>query len=314
MKGRESSGPTMLRCVFVGSPNRFTELMVHWLSKHTQLTGVVWTRSADWACSLSGRVSFARKRLNRFGVLKTVDEALYYALSKMFLNEIGEPFQSRLVDTYVSRYGLPGWEGNSIITDDINSKDVIQFVRDCSVDLIMSMCINEFFRREIRETPRLGAFLWHEGIVPEYRGLYSAFWAIHNREPEMLGYTLLRMNGRYDEGEVYLQGRARDVDPQTDSASYIGHKAILDSLPEVARLLDNLENRTAKPLRIDGRKSGCYTYPGLTDWIRQRMRLRSLPPAGIEEAEDRSPIASQQGSTKIAAGSLTHSDRARGRI
>src|SRR5208282_469764 len=266
----------MLRCIFIGSPNRFTELMIHWLSKHALLTGVVWTYSAHWAKSLSGRIRFAQKRLHRFGVRKTVNEALYYLLSKNFLNESGESFQSRLCDAYSREYGEPVWQGESIDTNDINSTEVLRFVRERSPDLIMSMCINEFFRRELRGIPRLGAFLWHEGLVPEYKGLYSPFWAIHNGEPEMLGYTVLRMNGRYDEGEVFLQDRVTGVHPRTDSPLYIGHKAILESLPHVASLFEDLEKGTAKPIIIRGRESGSYTYPGLTDWLRFRKRLREL--------------------------------------
>jgi hypothetical protein len=266
----------MLRCIFVGSPNRFTELIVHWLSKHCDLTGVVWTYSAHWAKSVSGRVEFAKKRVSRFGALKTLDESLYYLLSKNFLNETGEPFQSRLCDAYARTYGFSEWHGDSIDTKDINSVEVLGFVRKHSPDLIMSMCINEFFRKEIRKIPRLGAFLWHEGLVPEYKGLYSPFWAIHNGEPEMLGYSVLRMNGRYDEGEVFLQGPVTDADPVRDSPVYIGHKAILDSLPGVARLFDDLENGTAKSIKLQNRKEGTYTYPGLTDWIRFRSRIRAL--------------------------------------
>lgn len=260
----------MLRCVFVGSPNRFTMLLVHWLSKHTDLAGAVWTTSAHWALTLAGKVEFARRRANRFGLLKAADEALYYLLAKKILNHFGEHYQHRLVQTYVRQYGSPEWQGASIRTDSINSQEVIRFVRECSPDLIMSMCINEFFQREIREIPRLGAFLWHEGIIPEYKGLYSPFWAMRNREPEMLGYTVLRMNHRYDEGEVYLQGPVSEVNPQEDSPSFIGHKAILDSLPAVEQLFRDLNNGTAKPIPIQGRKSMSYTYPGLTDWIRIR--------------------------------------------
>ena len=280
----------MLRCVFVGSPNRFTSLMVHWLSNHTDLQGVVWTSSAHWASNASGRVQFAKRRLKRFGILKTVDEALYYALSKRVLNDTGEHVQSRLLNSYSAEYGSPECEYDSIRTSDINSPGVIRFVRERSVDLIMSMCINEFFRREIRETPRLGAFLWHEDIAPEYKGLYSPFWAIHNGEPEMLGYTVLRMNERYDEGEIFLQGRAEDVDPRTDNPVYIGHKAILDSLPSVKKLFEALEQGNAETLAIHNRKAATYTYPGFTDWIRYRMQIRSLNAKLLDESRVASPL------------------------
>jgi hypothetical protein len=274
----------MLRCIFVGSPNLFTSLMVHWLAKHTDLRGVVWTSSAHWATSVSGKVQFAKRRLKRVGLLKTIDEAMFYALSKNVLNDTGLQVQNRLFDLYVREHGVPEWSGDSVHTSDINSPEVVTFVRERSVDLIMSMCINEFFRREIRQTPRLGAFLWHEGIAPEYKGLYSPFWAIHNGEPEQLGYTVLRMNERYDEGEIFLQGPAENVNLQTDNTVYIGHKAILDSLPAVEGLFNELEQGAARPIATVGRKPATYTYPGFTNWVRYRSQVRNLARKAVDES------------------------------
>lgn len=280
----------MLRCIFVGSPNRFTELMVHWLSKHTDLVGAVWTSSAEWAKTFPKTVEFARRRLDRYGLPKVMNEICYYFVSRKILKDHAEPFQSRLFNDYVRVHGQPCWKGDFIQTDDINSPEVLRFVRERQPDLIMSMCINEFFKREIRDTPRLGSFLWHEGIVPEYKGLYSPFWAIHNREPELLGYSVLRMNGQYDEGEVYLQGRATGINTNTDSSLYIGHKAILDSLPGVGIFLEELERGAAKPISIQGRPSGTYTYPGLTDWIRMKYRNRGLNGEVLTAREINPPI------------------------
>ena len=280
----------MLRCIFVGSPNRFTALMAHWLSKHTDLCGTVWTSSAPWPGSLAGRLGFASKRLKRYGLLKTADEALYYTLFKTVLRGAGENVQNRLVELYVRDYERPTWAGDSTHTSDINSPEVIDFVRQRSPDLIMSMCINEFFKRKLRGTPRLGAFLWHEGLVPEYKGLYSPFWAIHNGQPNMLGYTVLRMNERYDEGEVYLQGQVRDIDPRRDSPVFIGHKAILDSLPAVAKLLGELESGTAEPISVKNREAATYTYPGFSDWVRLRRQVRRMKYNPLREPELGSPL------------------------
>lgn len=284
----------MLRCIFVGSPNRFTGLMVHWLSKHTDFVGAVWTSSAEWAKTIPKTVEFAKRRLDRHGLLKVINEVCYYYISRKILKDHAEPFQSRLYNDYVRVHGQPSWKGDFIDTDHINSPEVLQFVRDRQPDLIMSMCINEFFRREIRETPRLGSFLWHEGIVPEYKGLYSPFWAIHNREPELLGYSLLRMNGRYDDGEVYVQGRVTGINTNTDSQLYIGHKAILDSLPGVGIFLEELERGTAKPISVEGRPSGKYTYPGLTDWVRMKIRNRGQNGEVLTAREFKRPMPARE--------------------
>lgn len=286
----------MLRCVFVGSPNRFTMLLVHWLSLHTDLRGVVKNSSAYWSWSLQGRVQFAKKRLKRVGLLKTCDETLYYFLvhRKFLRSPANAEGQARLIEFYTDKYGPPNWEGDSLHTDSVNSPAVLEFVRQRQPDLIMSMCINDFFGRTLREIPRLGCFLWHEGITPEYKGLHSPFWAIHNLEPDMLGYTVLRMNHRYDEGEVFVQGPAESVDPRTDSHAYIGHKAVLDSLPAVKELLRKLESGTAKPISTAGRKSATYTYPGFSDGLRFAARLERLQSGDAQSREnaERLPLKS----------------------
>jgi len=282
-------GQAMLRSVFVGSPNRFTLLLTHWLSMHTDLRGTVHTSSAHWFRSLKGCLQFARKRLNRVGLLKMTDEVFYYLLlqRKYLYSAANANNQNRLIAFYVRRHGWPEWQGDSILADNINSPTVLQFVRERRPDLIMAVCTNDYFGRTLRTIPRLGCFLWHEGITPEYKGLYAPFWAIHNLDLSMLGYTVLRMNDGYDDGEAFLQGPA-DVDPRTDSPHYIGHKAILDSLPAVEGLLGKLEDGTVMPLSTVTRRSATYTYPGLSDWLRfsaRRKRLRGTPLAGPEFVE-----------------------------
>ncbi|HET8924028.1 MAG TPA: hypothetical protein VFN26_13650 [Candidatus Acidoferrum sp.] len=283
----------MLRCVFVGSPNRFTMLLTHWLSMHTDLRGVIRTSSAYWFRSLKGRLQFARKRLKRVGFLKTCDEALYYLLvhRKFLYSSANTEAQTRLIDFYVSNYGLPDWHGDSISTDNINSPAVLQFVSERQPDLIMSMCLNDYFGRNLREIPRLGCFLWHEGITPEYKGHYSPFWAIHNLDLNMLGYTVLRMNHRYDEGEVFLQGPAVGVNPVADSPHYIGHKAVLDSLPAVGEFFGKLEKGSAVPLSTANRRPATYTYPGLSDGMRFAVRLKRLNAGDLQSRELVKPVS-----------------------
>lgn len=277
----------MLRCVFVGSPNRFTKLLAHWLSLHTDFRGVVWNSSAYWFWSLKGRAQFVKKRLKRVGLVKTCNEAVYhFSFHRRFLGSAANvETQEQLIEFYTREYGSPDWRGNSMQTENVNSAATLAFVRECRPDLILSMCISDYFGSELREIPRLGCFLWHEGITPEYKGLYSPFWAIHNLEPHMLGYTVLRMNHRYDEGEVFLQGPALDVDPCSDPPAYIGHKAVLDSLPVVKELLRKLENGTARPLSTSNRKPATYTYPGFTDGLRFAARLKRLKAGNVHSAE-----------------------------
>ncbi|HEV2075314.1 MAG TPA: hypothetical protein VGR10_03665 [Thermoleophilaceae bacterium] len=266
----------MLRTVFIGSRNEFDELLVDWLSRRTDLRGVVWTSSTAWQRTLRGRLEFARKRARRHGPRKALDEIAFYLVFHRFLKDrdYGE-LKRRVIDAEAPD-GRPRWRGDAITTEDVNAPHVLRFLRERQPDLALAMCITNYFHDEIRSIPRHGVYLWHEGITPEYKGLYSPFWAAHNLDFDRIGYTLLRMSDHYDAGEVYAQGPALDVDPRRHGHLYMGHKAIWDSLPEVERFLAALERGDAAPIDREGAQPGMYTYPGLSDLVRQRIRLRRL--------------------------------------
>ena len=136
------------------------------------------------------------------------------------------------------------------------------------------MCVSDRFSARVRSIPRLGTFLWHEGMTPDYRGLYSPFWAIHELDLDALGCTLLRMDDRLDGGEAFVRSGVRGVDPFRDHHVSIGHKAIWDSLPAVEALLGRLESGEARPLPPRTARDRYFSYPGLSDYVRQRVRLR----------------------------------------
>ncbi|MEM5777912.1 MAG: formyltransferase family protein, partial [Candidatus Aenigmatarchaeota archaeon] len=43
---------------------------------------------------------------------------------------------------------------------------------------------------------------YHTGLLPEYRGPYSEFWAIYNNEPHMIGTTIHLVDERIDSGSI----------------------------------------------------------------------------------------------------------------
>jgi methionyl-tRNA formyltransferase len=144
------------------------------------------------------------------------------------------------------------------------------------------MCIDVLLPGSLISTPRLGSYLWHKGITPEYRGVHSPFWALVNRDYGKLGYTLLRMNMKFDAGDAFVQGTVSEVDPLVHSPSYIGHKAVLDSLHEAERFLKALERGEHVPLERVASEDRLYSYPtasALAKIIWQRRggkRLRRL--------------------------------------
>lgn len=266
-----------MRSVFIGSKNEFDELIVDWLAEQTELAGVVWSDSATWRKTWKGRFDYGRKRAKKYGYFKVLNEILmfFYVKKEVAVKDLGF-LKREIIRPYwkMKNRKFSDLRFREISSDNVNKKEVIGFLEAVKPDIIFAMCVNDFFGKKIRAVPRYGVFLWHEGLTPEYKGLYSPFWTLYNEDYSNLAYSFLRMNDKIDAGEVYVQGRARGIDLSKHNYSYIGHKAIYDSLDEVADFLKNLESGTCAALPDRNTAGASYTYPGITQYASMRRRLK----------------------------------------
>lgn len=266
-----------MRTVFIGSKNEFDDMIVDWLSSKTELVGVVWSDSAVWRKTLKGKIGHGIKRIKKYGPFKLLNELIlfYYVKKKVAVKDL-RSLKREIIRPYWKNSGrdFSKIKFKEITADNVNKKEVISFLKECQPDAIFAMCVNDFFGKKIRSIPKHGVFLWHEGLTPEYKGLYSPFWTLYNKDYDKLAYTLLRMNDEIDGGEIYVQGFAKGIDLDRHNYSFIGHKAIYDSLPEVGKFLDELNEGKQRALKKENSKSGYYTYPGITQYLKMRKNLK----------------------------------------
>jgi hypothetical protein len=267
----------MLRTMFIGYDNRLNHCVARRIAAESDLVGTIWlTAGARWHTSWQGRRDFLLKRLRRRGPLKALDEIAYYAFhhatDKRSRNTLAA---NRLVDEYWERLGEDANPGSSFGAANVNHADVLAYVDSVRPDVIFAHCLNQFFGKKLRSAAPYGIFMWHVGITPEYRGLYSPFWTMYNRDYNNFGCSLIHLNGSLDAGDVYVQRRIDNVDVRRDNHVLIEHKAILASLEDLGPFLSALETGTARPIERPGAPEGYYSYPGLTDYIVQRVRVRS---------------------------------------
>jgi formyl transferase-like protein len=283
----------MLRTGFIGSDNLFDKYICYWLREHSDLRLIIWTDQLEWAAGPRRWRKIAmryRQRARRHGWVRVADEVLYYALYHSVLRHRDARKIRALIEELAADGGRVGGledieqirpDIRQIRPPDIQAPEVLEATRGEQLDALFSMCISMLLPKSLITAPRLGSFLWHEGITPEYRGVHSPFWALANRDYEKLGYSLLKMDMKFDAGDVFVQGTARDVDPLVDSPSYIGHKAILDSLRETERFLKELERGEHVPLERVASEDRLYSYPTASAlakiiWHRRRATLRRL--------------------------------------
>lgn len=256
----------MLKTAFIGSENHYDKRLCEWISEHSDLSLIIWTNNLSWATSTTGNrkkriLDRFMKRARKNGIVRTVDEFLYYVLFRVTLMDEEERKVKAAIDGVPVAPRRPLADIPQVRPYDIKSPELVELMKSHGIEAIFSMCIDVYLPKQLINAPKHGAFLWHEGYTPEYRGVYPAFWALVNEDYDLLGYTLLRMNSKLDAGEIFLQGRAHNLDLTKDWHSYIAHKSIVDSLPEVQEFLVALEQGTAKPIERPNAKDGYYSYP-----------------------------------------------------
>jgi hypothetical protein len=170
------------RAVFFGSQIEFNEVIVHWLSQRLNLVGIIWNPVEAWKKTWRGRVDFLLSRLKRYGIFKTINEMLFYWYFHAFENDSDyAELQRQVIHPYWKNVERRRSSIKFIHVSDVNAPEALEFVMACKPDVGFALCINNYFGRQIRTIPKHGIFLWHEGITPEYRGLYSPFWAKDSR-------------------------------------------------------------------------------------------------------------------------------------
>lgn len=269
----------MLKTAFIGNENFYDRKICEWLSEHTNLSLIIWTNKLAWSNSVTGNrrkkvIKRFIKRSSRYGKLRTINEFIYYALYRTFLARNETTKIKKLIENTEVKPKKSLSDIKQVRPDSIKSKELLKEVKEADLDAMFAMCIDVYLPKNLIETPRYGTFLWHEGITPNYRGVYSPFWALVNEDYDNLGYTLLKMNSKLDAGEVYVQGRAENIDLKQDWHSYIGHKAVLDSLPEVEKFLVELENNQHKEIDKSDAEDGYYSYPTASALLKLAFRRK----------------------------------------
>jgi methionyl-tRNA formyltransferase len=72
------------------------------------------------------------------------------------------------------------------------------------VDLMFAVSWRYIIPPQVYQRARLGAYVFHDSLLPAYRGFSPTVWAIINGE-EHTGATLLEMAGDYDTGRIIGQ-------------------------------------------------------------------------------------------------------------
>jgi hypothetical protein len=255
---------TLLICHEHASLDR--EGLARWLGSFSTYAGTVVVREA--AGRRRRRISREIKRVGLWRFLDVMAFRVHYRLTTARADsawELGE--LERLRASYPSRP-----DAREIVVDSPNAPAAEQFIRDRQPDLVIARC-KTLLKEQVFSIPRLGTFVMHPGICPEYRNAHGCFWAMASGDDANVGMTLLKIDRGVDTGPVF--GYFRVAAEPSESHIVTQHRTVLDNLDGIRDMLTRIADGTAVPLETRGRRSAAWGQPWLTAYFRMRLRGRA---------------------------------------
>jgi hypothetical protein len=151
-----------------------------------------------------------------------------------------------------------------IIVPSPNCREAETFIRDLEPDLVIARC-KTLLKESVFSIPRLGTFVMHPGICPEYRNAHGCFWAAVNGDRGNLGMTLLRVDSGVDTGPVF--GYFRIAADRRESHIITQHRAVFEHLDAIRDRLLEIDAGDARPIDTSGRRSAAWGQPWLTRYL-----------------------------------------------
>ncbi len=113
----------------------------------------------------------------------------------------------------------------------VRSDEARNWMQKKKPDVVFSLHYRDRIPQHILDIPRFGCVNMHPSLLPDYRGCFSAPWAIINGET-VTGYTYHFMELEFDTGNIILQERI-PISP-LDTAFSLFHKLLVKSMESFA--------------------------------------------------------------------------------
>jgi folate-dependent phosphoribosylglycinamide formyltransferase PurN len=239
------------------------EGLVRWLGSFSRFAGTVVIREPGGR--LRKRIA---REIARVGFLRFLDVLafrVYHRLMRAAGDRQWETRElARLRSCFPDRPDAP-----ERVVASPNSGEAQAFIREQQPDLVIARC-KTLLNERIFSIPRLGTYVMHPGICPEYRNAHGCFWAMATGDHANVGMTMLRIDKGVDTGPVF--GYFRVEADARESHVVTQHRVVFEHLDAIRDQLLKIEAGTASPIDAAGRKSATWGQPWLSALVRMRAR------------------------------------------
>jgi hypothetical protein len=243
------------------------EVLAPWLASFSTLAGVVAVQEPR-----ARRFKRIRREFRRSGFVRFLDVLAFRAYYRLWLNRRDRRWEKDARAELNSRFPPLSPELPTLVTNSPNSREALSFVSEVRPDLMLARS-RVLLDEDLFSIPRLGTFVMHPGITPEYRNSHGCFWALANRDLERVGLSLLRIDAGVDTGPVFGYF-TYPYDERRESHEVIQKRMMLENLDAMRDRLLEVARGEATPIDTSGRTSAAWGQPWLTKYIRWKQQAR----------------------------------------
>jgi hypothetical protein len=243
------------------------DLVSRWLASFAEVVGIVEIeerRSVIWRR--------LRAEARRVGIARLFDVLAFRVYYQLALAADDAAWERAAIARAAEAWRAPDTAIPVLRAHDPNDEAVRAFLGRVNPDLAVARC-RWLLRRAIYSVPRLGTFVLHPGICPQYRNAHGCFWALASDDPGNAGMTLLAIDEGIDTGPVYGYYRY-PFDALRESHVRIQHRVLLENADAIRDRLLAISAGRAAPLPVANVPSRNWGQPWLSAYLHYRRKLR----------------------------------------
>jgi methionyl-tRNA formyltransferase len=216
--------------------------------------------------TFGGKLALLRRRLSRHGLARVVNELLFQVYYRLFLQSADNRLRTLLqLNAPGAREALAG-KVEVFDVDSINSPESQALLTRLAPDLVV-MASRELIRPDILKLATIGFVGCHPGILPDFRGAYASFWAMHQGQLDKIGLSVYLATAGIDTGPLVAE---RVIPPRFGVRHFKveSERLILEGTRELLDAIEQAERGTLKTYTKPDTPGPLYSLVGLTDYLR----------------------------------------------
>jgi methionyl-tRNA formyltransferase len=133
------------------------------------------------------------------------------------------------------------------------------------------MASRELVSPDVLKLATIGFIGCHPGILPDFRGAYASFWAMHEGREDKIGLSVYLATAGIDTGPLVAE---RVVAPQFGVQHFKveSERLILEGVRELGDAIEQAERGSLKTYTKPDAPGPLYSLVGLTDYLRAARR------------------------------------------